>query len=331
MKISNQTIACLGSLLLAGLLFGCATQNPPVDSVLSRSTVAYKYQPLRPTTIWFGALTCADRESGMNDPDWQSAKFKSAVLRDLDTETVRISLDQISASSELSAGVVGTSVAGQSYLLIVDYIKYNSSNREVDLDYPIVEDGNETTKQFKGTIPIYAGIGLRIRAEFTAHESGLNISGLPAISVAATTEGISGRLTVSTLGITGREISPLMPIISDISVTSIQNAVQAVGAIKAKIYEDDTVIALKIIGYESPNTDPGLIQKLTEYLYGIDLTVYPAVSPNPEYPEDPDKKLYWVNWLLKPWDEQTQDTSCETSPAEAQTWNGNNGILRAVS
>jgi len=292
MKKFKSILTCILIIVFSLINSSCTYfSKPPENNVLSSSS-AYQYQPLNPTTIWYGDLTKQEIKKGWKEPNWQSNEFKSALLRDLDVETVRISLDSFSGSSGLNAGIVNASIEGQSYVLVVDYIKYNSSSRLVDIVY----GSNESkSKKFKGHIPIYAGIGLRIRAEFIAHKSGLNISGLPAISIAASTEGISGRLTVSTLGITGPDISPLMPIISDISVTSIQNAVQAIGSIKAKIYEDDTVIAPKIIGYESPNTDSELIRKITEDLYSANLTIYPVVSKNPE---NKKLKLYWINWKL---------------------------------
>lgn len=265
------------------------------------SKTTYLYQPLNPTTIWYGEVSQSDKQSGMNTPNWQSVDFKNALLRDLDTETVRISLDSLDLSSKLNASVVGTSVQGKTYVLIVDYIKYASSSRKVAIKY---DDSNNIAQEFKGHIPLYSGIGLRIRAEFMAHKSGLNISGLPAISIAASSGGISGRVTVSTLGITGPQITPLMPIISDISVTSIQNAVQAIGAIKSKIYEDDTVIAPKIIGYESPVSNVELIQGITEYLYGLNLVIYPVVSKNPE---NSNENMYWMNWKLDTWEELQEE------------------------
>ena len=284
--------------ICSGLIIGCAGNKklPDKEGLISN----YQYQPLNPTTIWFGELSKKEKKKGMKEPNWQSLEFKKALLRDLDTETVRISLDTLNVSSGLKAGVVGTSVEGQDYVLIIDYIKYNSSSRKVDISYTTNKNGSEIKKNFKGHIPLYSGIGLRIRAEFSAHKSDLNISGLPAISVAASSGAISGRLTVSTLGITGPDISPLMPIISDISVTSIQNAVQAVAAIKAKIYEDDTVVAPKIIGYESPVSNSELIQKITGYLYGLNLVIYPVVSKNPE---NPSEQLHWINWKLDSWED----------------------------
>ena len=114
---------------------------------------------------------------------------------------------------------------------------------------------------------------------------------MPAIAVAANSKGISGRLTVQTLGITGKEVTGLMPFISDVSVTSIQNAVQAVGAIKAKIYEDSTVVSPKIVGFESPESSPDLIRAITGYMYASEEWICPTLIQHPQCPNIGGSKL----------------------------------------
>ncbi len=232
------------------------------------------------------------------DADETSYEFNKALLRDLDTETVRIALNSFSGDASINAGIVGTSVEGQNYVLVVDYIKYITNSIAIDTTYVSNNaNGEEEEKRFQETIPMYTGIGLRIRAEFTALKSGLNISGLPAIALAASANGISGRLTVQTLGITGPEVTGLMPLISDISITSIQSAVQSVAAIKAKIYEESTTVAPKIIGFESPERDPALIRAIAKVLYSSELWICPTVIKNPE---DQNKKIVWIDWFTNP-------------------------------
>jgi hypothetical protein len=102
---------------------------------------------------------------------------------------------------------------------------------------------------------------------------------------------------VQTLGVTGREITGLMPIISDISVASIQSAVQSVAAIKAKLYEDSTVAYPKIVGFEAPASQLDAIPAITEYLYGLDEEVVARVSPNPM---KPGQTILWIDWEPAP-------------------------------
>ncbi len=308
MSLSIKTPATVFKLILllglalcwALILAGCVSSQlaDPIDPKIHPRGTTYRYQPLNPTTVWIRDPTEEEVADGWSDADETSYEFNKALLRDLDTETVRIAMDTLDGSASLSAGVVGASVKGQSYVLIVDYIKYITSNQPIDTHYfSYGEDDQEHEEHFNGAVPIYTGIGLRIRAEFKATESGLNISGLPALAIAASVNGISGRLTVQTLGITGPEITALMPILSDISVSSIQSAVQAVGAIKAKIYEDSTTVYPKIVGFESPRDNPELIRAIAGALYATELWVCPVVIKNPE---DPAKKIHWINWFSSP-------------------------------
>ncbi len=308
-------------LALAGVaaFVGCKSiPLEPIDPKLYPSGTVYTYQPLNPTTVWIRDPTKKEmKKEKCQDADETSYEFNKALLRDLDTETVRIALTTLEGNVALDAGVVGTSVKGNSYVLIVDYIKYITSSKEIDTEYTYTNArGQDVTKHFVGTIPIYTGIGLRIRAEFKALQSDLNISGLPAIAVAASSEGITGRLTVQTLGISGQEVTGLMPLISDISITSIQNAVQAVAAIKAKIYEESTTVYPKIVGFESPDRDPAVIRAITEYLYASEEWICPVVITNPQ---DETKTILYIDWFSPEPDDEPDDDQEDEPEEEGQS------------
>jgi hypothetical protein len=257
--------------------------------------------------VWIRDPSPEETKDGHLDADETSQEFYKALLRDLDTETVRVALNTLEGDVDLNAGVVGTTVKGQSYVLIVDYIKYITSSKEIDREYTSSNArGQDVPKRFTGTIPIYTGIGLRIRAEFKAIEGGLSVSGLPALAVAANARGITGRLTVQTLGITGPEVTGLMPLISDISVTSIQSAVQAVAAIKAKIYDESTIAYPKIVGFESPERDPALIRAITEALYASEEWICPSVIAVKD-PRGDTQNIIWIDWFTGPPEEGQEE------------------------
>ena len=96
--------------------------------------------------------------------------------------------------------VAGVSVKGESYVLIIDYIKYFTSDTRVDIQYQLPGNTGAGAKEIKGNIPIYSGIGVRIRAEFTALASNLNISGLPGLAAAASANQIVGRIWLVPVG-----------------------------------------------------------------------------------------------------------------------------------
>lgn len=290
---SAVVLSCAAVVFLAG----CAPKGPvgPISSRFYPSGAVFVYQPLNPTTIWVSDPAKENLEPGETAADITGRDFKDALLRDLDTETVRISLNRLNQSGSATIAVVKASEAGESYVLTVDYIKYFASNQLLSVNYQRPNGNGQLERaSFAGNVPIYAGVGVRILAEFEALKGDVNISGLPALALAASANAIAGRLTVQTLGVTGPEISALMPIISDISVTSIQSAVQAVAAIKAKLYDQSTVAYPKIVGFEAPANHVDAIPAVTEALYGLDLRIYPRVSPNPTKAEG---RILWIRWF----------------------------------
>lgn len=297
MPLGHRTRTRAAAHILASAIIVCAgcalrTQaglNPIPDAYASGS--AYVYQPLNPTTIWI--RDPCRLEPGETRADITSPDFKRALLRDLDTETIRVSLAHVTATGAMAVPIVGGSIKGESYVLVIDYLKYFAGDEHVNVQY---EDARRAGAgpSVIAVVPIYAGIGVRIRAEFKALANSINISGLPALGLAADAKQVSGRLTVQTLGISGPDITALMPILSDLSVASIQSAVQAVAAIKAKLYEDSSVAYPKIVGFESPTPNADAITRVTEYLYGIEEAILPRVSPNPV---KPNQHLLWIQWF----------------------------------
>src|SRR5205085_6951967 len=125
--------------VLAALPSACAARKPieTFDSRMYDSGTAFVYQPLNPTTIWIGDPKDLDAKAGESVADATSAAFGEALLRDLDTETVRISLTKTSGSLSATAVIGGTSVKGESYVLIADYIKYFASTLDFDFSYTV--------------------------------------------------------------------------------------------------------------------------------------------------------------------------------------------------
>ena len=82
------------------------------------------------------------------------------------------------------------------------------------------------------------------------------------------------------------------------------SAVQAVAAIKAKIYEESTTVYPKIVGFESPKRDPALIGAITECLYASAEYIVPVVSKNPQ---DETKDIFWIKWFSPPPEEDHEE------------------------
>ncbi len=242
-------------------------------------------------TVWVTPDYDDDEEAA----NLSSDEFKDTLLRDLDTDTVRISLDDFQGNTSIKTSFGGASVKGRSYTLIVDYIKYFAGAKDVNFEYNTCYCDPNLVLPFNERIPIYLGVGLRVRAEFEALKSGIDISGLPALSIAASSNHVNGRLTVQTLGISGPEITDTFPIISDISVSSMQNALQVLASVKAKLYDKSTVVFPKLIAFETPEKDPALIKGITKELYAKDLYIKPTINRNktPLNLEDDYVEILW--------------------------------------
>lgn len=134
-------------------------------------------------------------------------------------EAVQVRIMQFDAKGNASFAVAAVSVAGGHYQIIVDYSKYR-----IDL-------GEDFVYQ--------SGVGFRMRANIVTFEAGVDISSLFGLGIAAQQKKLSGTLRFETIGIRGRQVSSMLPLPSEISVQSIQAAMQAAAAIKASLYDEE--------------------------------------------------------------------------------------------
>lgn len=117
------------------------------------------------------------------------------------------------------------------------------------------------------TIPTYVGIGLRLSADIRALKGGITLSGLGAIGAAADANGLSGTLTVQTLGVNGKSIAVALPLPSKLDQTTVESGILAIGSSRAILYtaDDDDVVTTtpRVVGIYSPiGSDPALINAI---------------------------------------------------------------------
>jgi hypothetical protein len=99
-------------------------------------------------------------------------------------------------------------------------------------------------------IPVYYGIGLRLKANITVNEGSVNLSSLPALTAAVSAGTATGTMSVQTIGISGKAASNLL-LLDKIDSTTIQNAIQVLASIKASIGTSDTTISPRIVGFHN--------------------------------------------------------------------------------
>jgi hypothetical protein len=168
---------------------------------------------------------------------------KEKIVDLLPNETVEVQITEITREGGLEMkGTAALSAKNTSYQITMDYVKFVTVNVvERNLDSA---SGIESSKIYS-----YArvGVGLRLVASITTKEAGINLGDLFAIGFAATSNKVSGSLSVNVLGIEAPEITSLLPMPSEISASSIQNAMQAMATIKSKLYDSDIELNPQII------------------------------------------------------------------------------------
>ena len=306
-------------LLVAALVCGCVPLDPLASSPATQGeqVSGYTYVPLDPFSVkTLPSDTCGDSPN---------KKYRS-LLQSLPDNAVRMSVEQFLSSGRVTYGPAGVGSKGESYRVTVDYINADTTNvpfwmsktaktvagnqREyvnpvsplpegfvpgseifsVNRDQPTNSEELDNAVQYH--IPVYVGIGLRVTANIEVLGGKVNISGLGAIGAEAEAENLKGSLVVQTLGVNGESIAAALPIQSELNRTTAQNAIVAVGAIKALLYQRGTVVSPRVVGLYLPF--PGgkplvnaIISELSQKRVVWFRPCNEEIPENNEIPEDP--------------------------------------------
>lgn len=265
------------------------------------------YQPIDPIQL---------KISKEND----TLSFKD-IIDEFPNEATRIAIGKLNENGSLTFGPFSVARKGESYSVIIDYIKYISTSlptkysevykvmryetyienqrfldyfdvqtptdeqlpkiKEEDKDKKVIQgayslqtnhgkiDGErfqiqpkfelKTAKQFdnKIKVPVYVGVGLRIQASVTVLKDSLNIGSLYGLGLAASQNELNGTLIIQSLGISGENISPIIPIPDRINESTIQTAMQSLATIKSKIYDKKTKITPQVVAFGLPYSIDG--------------------------------------------------------------------------
>lgn len=229
----------LPPLLLIGSLVACGTRSgsttpPTLDRPLE---AGISYSPVDPVSFWDhfqdapGVPACRSLDE---DPGCSTRE----ILANFPNDATQVSIFKLEADGQLSAPFVGLSSRGSLYRVIVDYVKYRTD---------IVED-----------CVFRSGFGIRMRAELETSKSGLDISSPIGIGFNAQLGHLSGSLRFETIGLSGKIVTTLVPIPSQISAESIQKAMEAAASIKANIYnsvndDDDVFVEPQVFARKCKN------------------------------------------------------------------------------
>jgi hypothetical protein len=123
------------------------------------------------------------------------------------------------------------------------------------------------------------GVSVRMVARVNANSAGINLADIFSLGIAANKNKLSGSLEVRVNGINSQQINSIIPVTTDLSASSISNALQAVATIKSHIYDDSTKItpqflAFSVVGNQNETNTGGTkfsFKKLTEMIGALKL------------------------------------------------------------
>ena len=223
------------------------------------------------------------------------ARHAADVMDALPDHTIRMAVRTISGAGQGGFGPVTLSARGTSYQVVMDSIFADTTNVRFAIR---VNEGSTSVHSLQGaipegtridvirlrhpsdsdqslplaaeggfeevTIPMYIGIGLRLTAALHTRKGGINLSNLPALAVSADADESSGSLTMQTLGVYNQQVASTFAVPSELSTSSVQNALVSMGAVKAIVYDRDTGTRPRLTGIYNPlgTSDPLLINKV---------------------------------------------------------------------
>jgi len=140
-------------------------------------------------------------------------------------------------------------------------------------------------------IPVYVGVGLRLTADIQVLTGTVNLSSLTSIAASVEAKSATGSLVVQTLGITGSQVSTSLPLPSEINQTTVQNAILALGGIKAVVAtaEKGITVTPRVTGIYLPvdNGTQELVNRLVSELARSPIPWERACIPRPAQVSSP--------------------------------------------
>jgi hypothetical protein len=180
-------------------------------------------------------------------------QLSNAEIQNILTDThAQITVGKFDADANLT--YLAGKVTGQvgTYRVIMDYCEYVSE---------LVKDENGKTIG-QGRV----GVGLRLTADVTTKSANVNLGSLLALGVAASTDQLSGTMSVDSIGI--RIAGDGGPILSNTTIdeTSIQKTLESIAVIQSKIADTSTKLDPQLLAVKpiSSNINPtDVAKKLT--------------------------------------------------------------------
>ena len=167
-----------------------------------------------------------------------------------DEETRRVAVqfgqnanEEVALSSEKTRNAERRFIQGTEQYDVKSFVERPSSKERDELSEARYAEFN---------VPVYVGIGLRIVAEGMSLSSDANISGIGVVGAEAEAKRLLGSLTVQTLGVNSQAVASALPVQSELSRTTAENAFVAIGSIKAMLHQPETRKFPRVVGLYLP-------------------------------------------------------------------------------
>jgi len=221
--------------LLTSLILGACTV-PPIDrgpvsliaSSINTTSVPLEFVAIDPrASLWYEKETSA----GLKRIFWEEIGNKAANA-DLPIERSFVSITKITGDTTIGFASAKLTAEAGKYRTVLDYGKFR----------------DEVMGEAK--TPVRVGVGVRIVANITTAKANIDLGSLFAIAFAAKSGYLSGQIEVIKIGIDSPELNLVLPPPTDINDTSLQAALQAVAAIRAKLYDEKTNLRPHILAVQ---------------------------------------------------------------------------------
>ncbi|GLO11943.1 hypothetical protein PPUJ20028_05240 [Pseudomonas putida] len=231
----------LATVVVLSVLAGCAgiPQPPGIETTLGAISRPPGYSEPGPIYVsieprsspWFEK----DTSAGTKKYYWDDFKNSDANAN-LPLERSFVSVLKVDGS--VNAGFVSSkySAAAGRYKTSLDYAKFRDD---------VMGDKNT---------PVRVGVGVRIVADITTTKADIDLGSIFAIAFAAKAGYLKGQIEVLKIGLDSPSFNLVLPPPTEINDTSLQNALQAVASIRAKLYDADTKLTPHILAVQTPAT-----------------------------------------------------------------------------
>ena len=181
-----------------------------------------------------GQLNYLDSNDIIKHKNAGEVKHDASYLPSFPNLVSSVTIYQVDEEGKLSLLGNSLSAKNSTYIVIYDYAQTQT------IQVPDVDKTN-----------YYALIGISVRmvARVTTKSSGLNLSDIYGLGFAANRKKVQGSLEVRANGINSLQINSLIPVTTDLSPSSIANALQAVATIKSNIYDKETKITPQFLAF----------------------------------------------------------------------------------